>query len=922
MIFDKYPYTNFHEMNDDWIIQTMKMMDSKLDEFVAMNSLTYADPIAYNVETTYPANTVVIYNETAYVSKQAVSAGVLPTVGGDYWLEIFPFGEMFNQYSTSTFDVLSARVDAYIAAANDQLSAAINNLPTLVNNWLADHPDVTTTVQDGSISWLKLNYNLQSVLLAGYDLTTMINIDNFEQGAINITTGEDVESSILCRTPGFLQFPDGIALIRTVSDFRIQVFQYALDGTYESRILSLVQTTWQPFITDANHKYRVSISYDNYASLTPSDLPLIPVACSINQLESVNAVRNAIASTYSDTALYVVGSHVWYNETLYRCISEITTAEAWTSEHWTPATLSDEIDLCCVVDGIQTNELYSKQGNEYYANSLFDSGYISSADGSYGSNSKNCRSSVFLPLEKIKAFMIPLGYRAKIFWYSDTSNNSYISATPYEQCGDGIINYFRNYPSTAKYFRLVLVNNEVTSISAEDRAALSSSIVFYTIYESEQKELQLTDLFDKAYSDQVPYSASNVNWYIEAGQYKSDGTAGVHTKYNRTLKVDFNTNQFAVSVDDNYAVKVYFYNGTSFIKSVALRSDVKKILVEAPSETTKIAFDFHRKDWETMTVTDTGNISSSFKVYRSVINSDTAVITQDQSRAAFVEYMNDMCDYLGLSDSTFINACGQTWESVVSARDELKLCIAVAGNPIALDIWSTKDRDFSIGGTNARTLSITSNVYSSEPVGSIHKILGGKGGSLQSTANGYRRARTAIYDVNGAPVSIAVIGGGEFTYNNIMICAHDLLNMMATKMNGGTPTESESLSHLVSDGGGYAAVPVPVCSGAFLNSYSSADLLSRENAIYRNASASQTPASTTKILTMLCALRIADDLQEVITIVGSDVTSGSGSAFAAGDKLTLEDAMRIMMMESSNTLAEAIGRVIGKKLLDTDARRQ
>lgn len=292
MIFDKYPYSNFHELNDDWIIKTLKEFDAKLDEFIVMNSLTYADPIQYAVETTYPANMVVIYNETAYVSLKTVPAGMLPTTGGDYWLEIFPFGDLINQ----GVDVGLRQIDEYIQQAQDQITAAINTLPTVVNNWMEANPDVTTTVQDHSISWLKLNDNLQSVLLAGYDETSRISIDDFEQGAINIQTGADFECTFMCRT-GFITFPKGITLIRTMQDLRIQVFQYALDGTYEYRVVTLARIEYQPFVTDENHKYRISISYDDYSTLTPSDLPLIPVACAIYQSE-FDEINTELSYTY------------------------------------------------------------------------------------------------------------------------------------------------------------------------------------------------------------------------------------------------------------------------------------------------------------------------------------------------------------------------------------------------------------------------------------------------------------------------------------------------------------------------------------------------------------------------------------------------------------------------------------------------
>lgn len=274
MIFDNYPYTNFHEMNDDWIIKTLRKFGERLDEFVTMNSLTYADPIQYDPDTIYPVNTVVIYNDTAYVSKQTIPAGVLPTVEGEFWLEIFPFGDLIN----AQVNVGLAEIDRYLQQASDEIAAAIGAIPTTVNNWMDSHPDVTTTLQDGAVSWLKLNNNLQSVLMAGFDVSTAVQIIDFEQGAIGITNGENVESTFMCRT-GFHQIPAGITMIRTIEGFRIQVFRYNLDGTFVDRVLEVVRTTWEPFVTDANHKYRVSISYEDYSTLTPTDLPALPAPC-------------------------------------------------------------------------------------------------------------------------------------------------------------------------------------------------------------------------------------------------------------------------------------------------------------------------------------------------------------------------------------------------------------------------------------------------------------------------------------------------------------------------------------------------------------------------------------------------------------------------------------------------------------------
>lgn len=274
MSFDKYPYSNFHEMNDDWIIKTLKEFDAKLDEFVVMNSLTYADPILYAVETTYPANTVVIYNDTAYVSKKTAPAGILPT-NDEYWLMIFPFGEMFEDYSTSTYYVLSARIDAALDAAAVQLNSAIGTIPDVVGQWLTDHPNITTSVQPNSISYQKLNRGLQNIQLVGCDKAEEVALESadFEQGGIYGTTGADMESANACRT-GYITFEQaGVVKIMCLGGYRIYVYEYDHDDTYIGLQTDTVAPLMTAFAADPQHKYRFTIFTEPVAPQTPEDLP-------------------------------------------------------------------------------------------------------------------------------------------------------------------------------------------------------------------------------------------------------------------------------------------------------------------------------------------------------------------------------------------------------------------------------------------------------------------------------------------------------------------------------------------------------------------------------------------------------------------------------------------------------------------------
>lgn len=282
---------------------------------------------------------------------------------------------------------------------------------------------------------------------------------------------------------------------------------------------------------------------------------------------------------------------------------------------------------------------------------------------------------------------------------------------------------------------------------------------------------------------------------------------------------------------------------------------------------------------------------------------------------AFLSYMAQKSQQLGMS-SVYYDTIGLNHDNACSPQDELKLAIVIAGNPLASDIWSTKDRSFSVGGSNARTISVKNNVYGAEPPEALYKLLGGKGGSLGNSQTSYwRKARMGIYDVNGIAVAVALLGPGQWTYSNMPSCTQELLGMMATKLNGGTPSEGSNLQHLITDGGGYAAIPVPPVPCACINAYTPTELLTRENVLSNNASALQTPASTTKSMTMICALDFLKDPFEVIKINSGDTSDGSGSNFIAGDTLNIMDALKIMMMESSNTLAKAVGRFTGGKIL-------
>lgn len=116
--YDKFPYTNFQELNLDEIIKEIVSLRKDLDIAIETSTLKYADPIQWDITTQYEANTIVLNNDLiAYLSTRPVPAGVALD-NTDYWTEIGSFERFFDTFIDSialnngNSDILSENVDA------------------------------------------------------------------------------------------------------------------------------------------------------------------------------------------------------------------------------------------------------------------------------------------------------------------------------------------------------------------------------------------------------------------------------------------------------------------------------------------------------------------------------------------------------------------------------------------------------------------------------------------------------------------------------------------------------------------------------------------------------------------------------------------------------------------------------------------
>lgn len=117
---DKYPYTDFHELNLDWIIKTVKESEKKIDDFTVFNALTWAGN--WDASKSYVKWSIVQdSNGNGFLSTQAVPANVSLS-NKSYWTQISKYEALYAAFNS--------RIEsnaASIASHSQQLSKLNNS---------------------------------------------------------------------------------------------------------------------------------------------------------------------------------------------------------------------------------------------------------------------------------------------------------------------------------------------------------------------------------------------------------------------------------------------------------------------------------------------------------------------------------------------------------------------------------------------------------------------------------------------------------------------------------------------------------------------------------------------------------------------------------------------------------------------------
>ena len=100
-VFEHFPYTNFHDLNLNWIIQELQKLTVSVQDFISINAIKYANPIQWDITSQYEKNTVVLDEDgNAYLSVQSVPAGV-SLDRTEYWTNIGNFSALWESVKSA-----------------------------------------------------------------------------------------------------------------------------------------------------------------------------------------------------------------------------------------------------------------------------------------------------------------------------------------------------------------------------------------------------------------------------------------------------------------------------------------------------------------------------------------------------------------------------------------------------------------------------------------------------------------------------------------------------------------------------------------------------------------------------------------------------------------------------------------------------
>ena len=319
-LFERFPYTNFHDLNLTWILNELKTLEHTINEFVSINALKYADPIQWNIVTQYEKNTIVIdpLTGSAYISVQPVPSGVALT-NTDYWTVVFDLGSFVVKAAKnfcSRYEDATTLTATFPSSVNDWIIWGDTLYYALVNitagdSYVVDSNIKQFTVEDVVGHIQDLNTTDKSNLVAAVNelvqalIDEATRVDGITGDLDNLTTtdksnlvaaiNEVVTAIVALRGDLYYVTPEMFGAIGDGITNDTAAFQYAVDtgktivlmGDY---LIDQVTTLGNITIIGNNH----SISNNGTANL---------FSCDIFDASNINILNQAVFHPERDGAI-------------------------------------------------------------------------------------------------------------------------------------------------------------------------------------------------------------------------------------------------------------------------------------------------------------------------------------------------------------------------------------------------------------------------------------------------------------------------------------------------------------------------------------------------------------------------------------------------------------------------------------------
>ena len=214
--FKNFPYTNFHEMNLDWVLKEIENLKVYIENYTAVNKVAYAG--IWDITKQYPQWAIVTDGETSWLSLQSVPVGI-PLENADYWQKL-------------------ADLDPRIAGIIVQLSKIENDLKTTTEK---------TEENSNELGKLKIATEENSNELGNLKIANVL-----DYGAIGDGVVDDSDAIQLVFDTGLpVYFPKGLYLVskqiscgnvRSITGAGMEFSKIKLAGNIEALRITLPST--------------------------------------------------------------------------------------------------------------------------------------------------------------------------------------------------------------------------------------------------------------------------------------------------------------------------------------------------------------------------------------------------------------------------------------------------------------------------------------------------------------------------------------------------------------------------------------------------------------------------------------------------------------------------------------------------------